>query len=96
MGLSGIGMLSASAVVQGESRGASQAQSGDDAFYEELKSYFFESPGERMFDNWLAAHKISKAEYDVMTPEEKAALKEEFAEEIRRKAEEKIAARVAA
>ncbi len=89
MSVSVLDALNASTAT-GSSNTATSAKREDcDPFYEELKAYFFKSPTERLFDNWLAVHKISKEEYAQMPPEKKAALQKQFAEQIQRETERK-------
>ncbi|MFA5041304.1 MAG: hypothetical protein WC464_06705 [Bdellovibrionales bacterium] len=92
MDTSGIGGLGTSDAAGTNSQKALSTKAADDAYFQSLVDYFFESPGERMFDNWLSAHGVSKEQYDMMTPEEKEALQKKFADEIERKAEEKARA----
>ncbi len=89
MTFSGVGALGNSSTTTTSGSNISDAKVDDDSFQKELEEYFFESPAQRMFDNWLHSHGISKEQYDAMSPEEKEAIRKKFAEEMERKAQEK-------
>ncbi|MFA4993743.1 MAG: hypothetical protein WC521_00325 [Bdellovibrionales bacterium] len=61
----------------------------DDAALQELIDYFFESPAQRIVDNWLKAHGITKEQFDAMSPEQQEALRRQMAEDIRDKCEKR-------
>lgn len=73
---------------------ATPKTSGDDSV-QEFMNYMKKSPAERMLESWLAAHGITKEEFDAMSPKEKQALmdqmKREIEAQIKKQAEEKVA-----
>jgi hypothetical protein len=91
------GIESASASAPSGARASSANAAGhDDEFQELVDFYFKESQAERMADIWLAEHHLTKKEFDALPPEKQAALRRQMqtdiANEIKRKAETKIAA----
>jgi len=75
----------------------SQALSpSEDAAFQELIDYFFESPAQRIIDNWLRAHHITKEQFNAMPPEQQEAIRRQIAREIKDRCEEKTKERLKA
>lgn len=57
-------------------------------------NYMKESPGQRMIDEWLAAHKLTEKDLEQMSPEKQKAIRDQMAKDIedetKRKAEQKV------
>lgn len=66
-----------------------EKQQGTGSVEENFLKYLQKSPAERMFENWLASQKMTKEQFDAMSPEEKQKLiekfKREMQEELKRK-----------
>jgi phenylacetate-coenzyme A ligase PaaK-like adenylate-forming protein len=51
-----------------------------------------ESPSQRMFDNFLSAHHVTKDEFNAMTPAQKQKIIDEFKREMENKMKQKLGA----
>ncbi len=65
----------------------------DDAALQELIDYFFESPAQRIVDNWLRAHNITKEQFNAMPPEQQESIRRQIADEIKKRTEDRAKAR---
>ncbi|HEY1096636.1 MAG TPA: hypothetical protein VGF14_05295 [Alphaproteobacteria bacterium] len=64
---------------------------GDSPVVQEFTEYMKKSPAERMMDDWLRAHGMTKEEFDALGPEEKQKILEEMKQDIEEKMKEKAA-----
>jgi predicted flavoprotein YhiN len=75
--------------------GAQQSSSSGDSTVQDFLDYMKESPAQRMFDNFLSAHHISKEEWNAMTPAQKQKIIDEFKHEMEDKMKQKLGANTA-
>lgn len=72
--------------------GTQQSSSSGDSAVQDFLAYMKESPAQRMFDNFLSAHHITKEEYNSMTPAQKQKIQDEFKLEMESKMKQKLGA----
>lgn len=65
--------------------GMGQAKSAAPDAAQQFLDYMKKTPEQRMVDNWLQAHGISREEFDQMKPEEKQKIVEEMKQDIEEK-----------
>jgi len=83
MSITGIsGLISASALPKDD---AGKVQSPEETFL----SYMKKSPAERWIESWLAAHGLTKDEFDALPPDQHEALAKEMAEDLKKAAQQK-------
>lgn len=80
---------SADSSASSDGKQAQKSNQEGGAVEEEFMNYMKKTPAERMFDSWLERHKISRGQFNALSPEEKKKLvdefKQEMQEELRRK-----------
>lgn len=64
---------------------------GDSQVVKGFTEYMKKSPEERMMDDWLRAHGMTKEEFDALGPEEKQKILEEMRQDIEEKMKQKAA-----
>jgi hypothetical protein len=68
---------------------ASSSAGGDQAV-QDFQNYMKESPAQRMVDDWLKAHGLTKEELAKMPPEQQAAVMKAMAADIKQQMEQQI------
>jgi len=72
------------------------ADSSDSDAVQEFMSYAKETPGQRMFTNWLAGQDITQAQFDAMSPAQQEALVKKFEQQLEQELNPNAPAPVAA
>jgi hypothetical protein len=68
--------MSAAAAVQSAAPGASDP-------VQAFRNYMKETPAQRLEDTWLAAHHLTRAQYQAMSPQERQGIQKQMATELK-------------
>jgi hypothetical protein len=50
---------------------------------QEFRNYMKETPAQRLEDSWLAAHHLTRQQYEAMSPQERQAIQQQMASELK-------------
>ncbi|MDE2336600.1 MAG: hypothetical protein KGL10_04755 [Alphaproteobacteria bacterium] len=96
MGISGIGSSYTPTSYQPPSLSAGPASAGNNAFDAAMQAFdnlMKESPIQRLEDQWLKAHGLTRAQFEKLPPAQKEALMKEMAQDIENQVKQQAASK---
>jgi hypothetical protein len=69
---------------------AADTANASDSAVQDFLNYAKESPAQRMVDDWLKAHGLTKEELDKMPPDKREAIEKQMAADIKKQIEEQM------